>query len=183
MALSTQDWIVVGVCGVFAVRGAFKGFAWQAVRTVGLVAAILAANLFYERFGGWLDAHLPIPDAAVGVAAWALIAIGVFFVLGIFAYMARGLVRSVNLTTPDRFLGLLMGAVMGFVLCTVAFSVYASFQEDAETKATFGDSKAARYMAQVVGLAEPLAPEPIRKHWMGVFGAIKDAVPDEAPSR
>ena len=130
-----------------------------------------------------MDAHLPIPDAAVGVAAWALIAIGVFFVLGIFAYMARGLVRSVNLTTPDRFLGLLMGAVMGFVLCTVAFSVYASFQEDDETKATFGDSKAARYMAQVVGLAEPLAPEPIRKHWMGVFGAIKDAVPEEAPSR
>ncbi len=181
MTLATPDWIVIAVCGLFAVRGAFKGFAWQAVRTAGLIAAILVANLFYERLAAWLDekaSFLP----ATNVIAWCLIAVGLFVALGVFAYMARGLVRSANLTAPDRLLGLAMGALMGFVLCTVAFSVYASFQSDADTRETFGDARSARYMARLVNLAEPLAPEPIRKHWMGVFGAIQDAVPAD-PNR
>ena len=39
-ALATADLVVLVVCGLLALRGAFKGFAWQAVRPVGLVGAV-----------------------------------------------------------------------------------------------------------------------------------------------
>lgn len=178
MPLSTPDLIVLVVGGVLAVRGAFKGFAWQAVRTVGLVGAIVVANLFYERLAGWLDEHVSfLPFESI--VAWVVIAIGIYVLLGLFAYMARGLVRSARLTTLDRGLGLLMGAAMGFVLCTLGFSIYASFQTKEETRDTFHGSHAVRYMAQAVRAAKPLAPEPIREKWIHVLGAIEDAVPAE----
>jgi uncharacterized membrane protein required for colicin V production len=178
MPLSTPDLIVLVVGGLFAVRGAFKGFAWQAVRTSALVGAIVVANLFYERLAGWLDDHLSFLPFE-HIVAWIVIALGVYLVLGVFAYMARGLVRSARLTSLDRALGLLMGAAMGFVLCTLGFSVYASFQTQDETRATFQGSHAVLYMARAVRAAKPLAPEPIREKWIHVLGAIEDAVPPE----
>ncbi len=48
-ALSTPDTIVAVVCAVAAVRGAVKGFAWQVVRTIGLVGALWGAGAWHER--------------------------------------------------------------------------------------------------------------------------------------
>ena len=179
MDLSTPDLIVLAVGGLFAVRGAFKGFAWQATRTAGLVGAILVANLFYERLAGWMDEHLAFVPIK-SILAWIAIALGIFMLLGVFAYMARGLVRSARLSRLDRVLGLVMGAAMGFVLCTLGFSVYASFQDVEETRATFGDAISVRYMAQAVRAVKPLAPEPIRERWIKILGAIESAVPESA---
>ena len=180
MQIATPDIIVLVVCGLFALRGAFKGFAWQAVRTVGFVGAILAANLFHERLGVWVEEHLPgvlgwLPSAAI---AWIAIAVGVFLVIGLFAYMARGFMRKADLTGPDRFLGFGLGAATGFLFCTLAFSVYGSFHKDEDLRETFASSHAVRYMAVVVKAVKPLAPEPIRDHWMHVLESLRDVVPE-----
>ena len=181
LALTTPDTIVLVVCVVVAIRGAIKGFAWQSVRTLGLIAALWGATAWYEPVGGWLDERLPIPSSAVSAVAWVAIALGLFFLISYLAKMARGAVRVADLSGPDRILGLVLGAVMGLVLCTMAFVVWGSFQEDDELKATFKGSISVRYMAQTVGLVEPLIPGPIREHWGDVLHSLDDAVEDDTP--
>ena len=53
-ALSTPDTIVAIVCAVAAVRGAVKGFAWQVVRTIGLIGHL---NEEQARPIGFLMSH------------------------------------------------------------------------------------------------------------------------------
>lgn len=171
--LATPDLIVLGIVALFGVRGAFKGFAWQAVRTAGLVGAIFVANLFYPRLESWLaDVAGFVPAKAV--IAWLALFVGVFLLVGVFAYMARGMVRSARLGSADRALGLLLGATMGFLLATIGFAVYASWKDDASLRETFAGARSIRWMASAVRAVKPLAPEPIRDHWMQVLSSLDD---------
>jgi uncharacterized membrane protein required for colicin V production len=172
-ALTTPDTIVLAACALFAVRGALKGFAWQAVRTVGLVAALWGAGAWHQRFGGWLHEHVGfLPEASTPWVAWFLILAGLLVVATFFAWMAKGAVHKVQLGGPDRLLGFALGAVMGLVLMTAGFLVWGSWVKEETLRGTLEGSVSVRWMARVVDTVEPLLPADIAKRWSPVLHTL-----------
>lgn len=173
--LTTPDTIVLLACGALAVRGAFKGFAWQSVRTIGLVAALWGATAFHGPLGTWLAADTPVPAVASPIVAWLLILCGILLVGAYLAHLARGLVRTAQLGGPDRLLGFALGAVMGLVLCVVGFTVWGKFVGEEELRDTLRGSTSAFYMARTVEVLVPLFPDTVRARFGQALAAIDAA--------
>lgn len=177
---TTPDLIVLGVCLLFAVRGAWKGFAWQAVRTVGLILALFGATQWYAPVGDWIDRRVSfIPEFAAPVVAWLLVLIAIFLVITYLAHLARGAMRSADLRGLDRLLGFGLGAVMGLVFCTIGFVVWGSFQDTDTLHDELGDSMTVQYMASTMRVVKPMFPEPIRKRWGDVIDTLDEVSPED----
>lgn len=172
--MSTPDTIVLVICGILAIRGAFKGFTWQLIRTLGLVGAVWAAGWLHEPVGAWMDERFGfLPTDWNPVAAWLLIVVGAWLLVTFIAHMARGAVRTVDLTGTDRVLGFAMGALMGLVFATIAFVVYGRVANNDQLKSTLEHSQSARWMAGFLEVAEPVIPDAVCKRWSDTFDAIK----------
>jgi uncharacterized membrane protein required for colicin V production len=189
LTLTTPDTIVLIACGVLGLRGAFKGFAWQLVRTLGLVGALWAAGTFYQTVGNLLDSALPIlPTPAAPLVGWVLIVLVTFVVFAYLAHLARGLMRSAELSAPDRLLGFGLGAVMGLALCAVALVVWGHVAGEDELKDTMRGSVSARYMARLVEFVDPVFPDSVRERFGKALDALDEigdqpaAAPDAAGS-
>jgi uncharacterized membrane protein required for colicin V production len=174
---TVPDTIVGLVCAVLAVRGAMKGFAWQAVRTAGMIGALWGATSWYAPVADWLDRTFAfVPTVAAPLIGWLLILIGIMLVFAYLAYLARGAIRSANLTAPDRILGLVLGAIMGLVFCAVGFVVYGHLivGED-DLRDTLRGSVSARYMAHAIEVVEPLFPDEVRERFGKALTALDEA--------
>jgi len=179
--IATSDAVVALLCGILAVRGAMKGLAWQAVRTVGLIAAVVAAGAGYRPLGGWIEERVSfIPDVAAPIVAWFALFVGVLLVATWFAWMARGAVRTVKLGLADRIAGFAMGAIMGLVLLTIAFLAIGTYLPEAQLRDAMEGSISVRAMAEVVDVAEPLIPEKIKRHWQDALRTLEDMAGKDA---
>jgi uncharacterized membrane protein required for colicin V production len=175
LTLTTPDTIVLIACGVLGLRGAFKGFVWQLVRTLGLVGALWAAGSFYQPVGKLLDSALAImPAAAAPLVGWVLIVLATFVVFAYLAHLARGLIRSAELSAPDRLLGFALGAVMGLALCAVAIVVWGHVAGEEELKDTMRGSVSARYMAKLVEVVDPVFPDSVRERFAKALKALDE---------
>ena len=169
-ALTTLDLVVLALVAVFALRGAFKGFVWQAVRLVALFAAVWAAGASH----GWVAARLPhvltfLPNASVPLVSWLLVFLAVLVLGAYFAHMARGLIRSAELSGPDRVAGFVLGGATGLVLCTVLLLLGGSFLVKAGEKDVLEDalcdSQAHTWLLKSAELLAPLLPDGLRADW------------------
>ena len=177
-ALTVPDTIVLGICLILALRGAWKGFVWQAVRTVGLVGALWGATRFYAPVGDWVNETFAfVPEAASPALAWVLILLGIFLIFAFLAHMARGAIRTAPLSSVDRALGLGLGFVMGLVVCVVIFVAWGHVMKDDELSETLDGSVSARYLAKTVEVLDPLFPEGIRERFRKSLDAL-DALDD-----
>ena len=168
--LTTLDLVVLALVAVFALRGAFKGFVWQAVRLVALFAAVWAAGAAH----GWVAARLPnvltfLPNAAVPLVSWLLVFLAVLILGAYLAHMARGVIRSAELSGLDRTAGFVLGGATGLVLCTVLLLLGGSFLVKANEKDVLDDwlcdSHAHAYLLKSAELLAPLLPEGLRADW------------------
>ena len=167
-AITFPDAVVLGVCALVGIRGAIKGFAWQAVRTVGLIG--------YDPFGQWLDRTFSfVPEDAAPALAWILILIGIFLLFSFLAHMARGAVKTVSLTSYDRLFGLVLGIVMGLTLCAIGFVVWGHVVGEDELGETLDGSKSAHYMAHTVDVLDPLFPDSVRERFHKSLKALDAA--------
>ncbi|MFV1959767.1 MAG: CvpA family protein [Planctomycetota bacterium] len=179
--IATPDVVVALLCGILAVRGAMKGFAWQAVRTVGLIAAVVAAGAGYRPLAGWIEQKMSfVPDVAAPIVAWFALFVGVLLVATWFAWMARGAVRTIKLGFADRIAGFLMGAIMGLVLLTIAFLAIGTYLPDAQLRDAMEGSISVRAMAEVAHVAEPVIPEKIQRHWQDALRTLQDMAGKDA---
>jgi uncharacterized membrane protein required for colicin V production len=172
VSLTTPDVITLVVCAVLGVRGALKGFVWQLVRTVGLVGALWGATRFYEPVGAWIDERFPVPTFLTPLLGWLLILAGTFLLFSFLAHVARGLVRTADMSTFDRFLGFALGTVMGIGLVAVGFVVWGHNAGEDELRETLRGSYAARGMAVTVEFVEPLFPDEVRQRFRKSLDAI-----------
>lgn len=180
-ALTTPDTIVAFVCAVAAVRGAVKGFAWQIVRTVGLIAALWGAFAWNERVGELIAEHVPfIPAAWSDWVALFAIFVGLLLLATWFAWMAKGALKTVKLGGLDRLLGFGAGAVMGLVLVTAVFLIWGSMVSTSTLKESLSTSITVPYMTKVVEVVEPVLPTHLRERWGEILHSLDDVVVEEA---
>lgn len=179
-ALENPDLVVLGICVVLALRGAIKGFTWQLVRTVGLIGAIWVAGELNEPVGEWIHGRIDlVPDGAVYVVGWFVMMVGGWLLVTFVAHMARGAIRTANLSGMDRAFGLALGAVMGFVIATAVFVGYGRFVPSRTLVETLDTSISAPYMSRVIELALPLVPEPVASDWQTTFDDIHEAADED----
>jgi uncharacterized membrane protein required for colicin V production len=174
-AITTPDVVALGICGLWAIRGAFKGFAWQLVRLVGLALALVAAGLWHRAFGDWLHRTVSIPAGPSEWAAWFLILAGGLVLATFFAYAAKGAVHRVRLGGLDRLFGFVLGAAFMFLVLTVLFLIWGSVWPSS-LKATLEGSLVARAMPGVVEAVAPYVPEDVKRRWAEVLQEVQDKV-------
>lgn len=175
LSLTTPDLIVLGLAAVLGIRGAIKGFAWQLVRTIGLIAGLWGATRFYAPVGDWLDERIAIIDPGPEVLAWVGILAGTVLVFGFFAWIAKGAVKSIKLGGFDRVLGFVLGCVMALTFAAIAFVMWGHFAGEDELQDALENSISARAMAEVVDVVEPLFPGEIRERFRKSLDALDEA--------
>lgn len=176
-ALTTLDTIAAVLVAVFALRGAFKGFAWQALRTVGLFGAIWAAFAWRTPVATWLTERVSfLPSAAAPWTASIAIFVGVFLLATWLAFVTRGALRTVRLGGLDLALGLVLGAAMGFALFTLGFVAWGkTVAGDGEVASTLQGSWAGKGMGRLDAWLGPHLPEELATSLAPVLDAVRDA--------
>lgn len=170
LPLTTLDLVVLGLVAIFALRGAFKGFVWQAVRLVALFGAVWGAGAWH----GWLGARLGswftfLPEASVPFVAWVVVFV-LLLVLGSYlAHMARGFIHSADLSGIDRAAGFVLGAATGLALCTLLLLIGGALL-DKFGKRDFLDQALAgshtpEYLVKAADLLRPLLPQGVQEIW------------------
>lgn len=175
---TVPDLIVLGLCAVLGIRGAVKGFAWQLVRTIGLLAGLWGATRFFGPVAEWLDARFPLPEIATPVVAWLGILALTILLFGFFAWIVKGAVKKVNLGGLDRALGFVLGGVMALTFAAIAFVLWGHFAGEDELRDTLDESITARWMAETVQVVTPLFPEDIRTRFEKSLAALDEAGED-----
>jgi uncharacterized membrane protein required for colicin V production len=168
--LTTLDLVVLALVAVFALRGAFKGFVWQAVRLVALFGAVWGAGAWHE----WVAARLAnvftfLPNASVPLVAWVLVFLALLILGAYLAHMARGLIRSADLSGLDRTAGFILGGATGAALCTVLLLVGGAMLVKWNNKQVLEDAlcdaHSPEYLVKAAELLAPLLPEGVRTDW------------------
>lgn len=116
------DYVVFLIVAVCAVGGFFRGFVEEVLALAAWCVSLLAVHYLHEPLTDWLTPHLANQTGA-GVLAFALLMmlpyLTVKFVARQFGQASRGSV----LGPIDRVLGFGFGAVKGFILMVLAFSL------------------------------------------------------------
>lgn len=175
-ALSTPDTVVLCVVAFFLLRGAVKGFVWQALRTAGLLAGLFLGARHNVTVGGFLAERFSfVPTSAASLVGWAVVVIGVFVAVTMVAHLARSAVREAKLTGLDRSMGAVLGAVLGLGAATLGFTLWmeATRMTDDERRDLLGGAVSTTWMAKLVDAVEPMFPQDIRDRWSPVLRKLE----------
>lgn len=172
-ALTPLDLGALALCVLFAVRGALRGFVWQAIRLLTLAAALWGASALHRPLGGRIAAWFPaLAPSAAPFVAWGVVFV-VLLVLGaLLASRARGAVDHVELTLLDRLAGLGLGAATGVAFCALALFVGGALLDGLGQRRVLDDmlrgASAPTALGKVADALAPLLPE-------GAQGTLEDA--------
>jgi uncharacterized membrane protein required for colicin V production len=164
------DIVVLSLVGYFGLRGALRGFTWQALRTGGLVLGFVLASRLGPGVGAFLaDRFALIPARASDLVGWTAVVLLTFVAVTMVARLAREAVRASPLTGIDRFMGLVLGMALGLGLAAIAFTLWAWNLTDEKKREMLGDAVSTRWMAKFVSAVAPALPQGVRDSWTPVL--------------
>lgn len=116
------DYVVLLVVAVGAIGGFFRGFVEEVLSLAAWAVAVFAVRYAHEPLTLWLEPHLSTQTGA-GVLAFALLMVGPVALTRFIARRMGQASRNSALGPIDRLLGFGFGAVKGFVIVVLGFSV------------------------------------------------------------
>ena len=120
--MNDLDHILLLIVGIGLCIGLYRGFFREAIGTVGLVLAVIAANYIspYARphLGQWVES-----ETVSAIFIWAVIFMLSMFILNKLAYLLGRMMRSVHLGWLNRLAGGLFGAVKYCLILALAISI------------------------------------------------------------
>src|ERR1700690_3463922 len=122
---SYLDLAVLGIILVSALLSMMRGFTREVLAIASWAAAAAAAYYFYPVVMPYLTHYIPIHKEIIAQAASAAL---VFFVtliiVSLFTVRLSDAILDSKIGALDRSLGFVFGALRGFLLAVVAFSIF-----------------------------------------------------------
>lgn len=128
------DLIFIVITGFFCVRGFFRGLILEATSIGGVVGGFILANNYYEQLAIHLESF--IDHQWVGVAAYALIFIGVLLAVAIVAGILRKIIGAAGAAWLDYSFGGVLGGAKGLLLCCIILAFTLHFFPNAQVVQT-----------------------------------------------
>jgi membrane protein required for colicin V production len=116
------DYLVFMVVGFTAIAGFFRGFVEEVLALAAWCVAMLAVHYGHAWLTGLLSGPLH-GETSAGVVAFFLLLAVPYFATKLAARQLGSVSRSSALGPIDRVLGFGFGAVKGFIIMTLAFSL------------------------------------------------------------
>lgn len=116
------DYVVLLIVGATAIAGFFRGFVQEVLALVAWILAVLAIYYYHSNVTGGLQQFLP-NETAAPVVAFALLLLVPYAVVKFASKWVGGATRNSVLGPIDRILGFGFGAIKGFIVVVLAFSV------------------------------------------------------------
>lgn len=116
--MTSFDYIVLGLLGLSAVVGTWRGLVSEVIALVAWVVALVAAWMYSARAATLLSGLITEPMWRQ-VAAFAIIFVGVLLLAALLRFLLRELLRAVGLGPVDRFFGTLFGLARGAAIAFV----------------------------------------------------------------
>ena len=122
-----MNWLDIVIIVVVAFLG-FAGLRQGLIRTVfgiaGLIGGIFLAGRYYDELAAFL-----FPSGATwgNIAAYVIIAIATLVVAGVIGWLLAKLVNFAALGWLDRLVGLILGIVIGGLLCAAILAIVVKF--------------------------------------------------------
>lgn len=120
--MNDVDLIILFIVGIGTCIGLYRGFFREAVSTIGLLLAAIAANYVspYARphVGQWIES-----ETVSAIVIWVVIFLLSMFVLKKLAYLLSRLMRSMELSWVNRMAGGLFGGIKYSLIVALAVSV------------------------------------------------------------
>lgn len=109
------DWILLGIGAASALWGLMRGLVREVLSVVGWVASFWLAQVYAPQMGEWL----PLSDSADSLrylAGFVLVFLIVLVAFALLSTVLRKLASAAGLGPLDRALGVLFGALRGWLL-------------------------------------------------------------------
>ncbi len=107
------DWILVGIFGIFIIRGIFRGFFVELSEVVAIIVGYLVARSLGPVFGAWLDNFLPLAVWITYIIAF----ITVFITVVVIIHILGTLLHKASKLSALGILERIAGGVFGGVRC------------------------------------------------------------------
>ena len=120
--MNWADWAIVIVLTLSSVISLARGFIKEALSLVIWIVALVAANVFSNRFE-FLLANLISTPSLRAITAFILVFIGVLLIGALLNFCIGLIVKATGLSGTDRLLGMLFGFVRG-VFIVMIFLIY-----------------------------------------------------------
>jgi membrane protein required for colicin V production len=115
MAIEGYDLVMLGILAAAAVLGYFKGILWQIAWIAGIGASATAALRFGGPLAPFFGSQAPWNRLVAMLALYVATSLAVWLAFSV----VSGLVKTVQLSSFDHQLGLLLGLAKGLLLCVV----------------------------------------------------------------
>ncbi|OYW49578.1 MAG: colicin V production protein [Novosphingobium sp. 28-62-57] len=116
------DYVVLILVGIGAVGGFLRGFVEEVLSLAAWCLALLAVHYLHEDLTVWLSAHLPTETGA-GVLAFVLLLLGPYIATRMIARRMGSASRDSVVGPIDRLLGFGFGALKGFIIVVLGYSI------------------------------------------------------------
>ena len=117
------DIIVLLIVAVTAITGFFRGFVQEVLALVAWILAILAIYYFHTPVTLGLQTYFLENQTAAAILAFALLLLVPYAVVKFASKWVGGATRHPVLGPIDRLLGFGFGAIKGFIVVVLGFSV------------------------------------------------------------
>lgn len=164
------DLISLGFLIFFFILGIFKGFVWQVVRIITIIAGLALAKSLSPSFSSFLkDTISGLKDYDYTIyIAYFVIFVGVFILGTLIAFMLKKVLKALRLQAYDKILGGLMGIVTGAAIIVVVVMAIC-FLPDNDLRRNIENSYAAQYSAWAISKADFLVIDEMQKKMEVIF--------------
>ena len=135
------DIVIIIVLVGLGIAGLRQGMIRTVFGIAGLIGGIFLAGRYYDELAERL-----FPSGATwgNIAAYAIIVIATLVVAGVIGWLLAKLVNFAALGWLDRFMGFILGVVIGGLLFAAILAIVVKYYPGAE--ATIGQSVIARFL-------------------------------------